>query len=280
MYARVLAAVNEHLNSEIAARYAIQLAKVINARLYLCFISRKGLPSVIVDRAEEAMKRLFKDAEELGLQVESLRESGDVVKKIGDIVRGDNIDLVFASTRRDDIDRRLYAGTVARRLSISLPCSVALVRVAHTGKIHPREILVPLKARIGHVEERAFFTAKVAEAFDAFVHVFHSPAPVSKFFHGELHLTSLEWENKLPQDISHFMEHLNRYKIVHRGKSVPGRTGRAIMLEAVAKRHDLVIMGASERSLLSSLFKGNPVEEVLRETPCNLIILRPKLRGR
>jgi nucleotide-binding universal stress UspA family protein len=34
-------------------------------------------------------------------------------------------------------------------------------------------------------------------------------------------------------------------------------------------------MGASERSLLKSIIRGNPVEEVLRETPCNLIILRP-----
>ncbi|MEW6054190.1 MAG: hypothetical protein AB1552_10465 [Nitrospirota bacterium] len=35
-------------------------------------------------------------------------------------------------------------------------------------------------------------------------------------------------------------------------------------------------MGASERSLLGGIVRGNPVEEVLRETPCNLIILGPK----
>jgi nucleotide-binding universal stress UspA family protein len=36
-------------------------------------------------------------------------------------------------------------------------------------------------------------------------------------------------------------------------------------------------MGASERSLLSSFIRGNPVENVLRETTCDLIILRPRL---
>jgi hypothetical protein len=36
-------------------------------------------------------------------------------------------------------------------------------------------------------------------------------------------------------------------------------------------------MGASERSLLRSIISDNPVENVLRETPCNLIILRPSL---
>jgi nucleotide-binding universal stress UspA family protein len=40
----------------------------------------------------------------------------------------------------------------------------------------------------------------------------------------------------------------------------------------------MVIMGASERSLLSSLIQGSPVERVLRETTCDLIILKPRLQ--
>ncbi|HDH02033.1 MAG TPA: hypothetical protein ENH17_02765 [Nitrospirae bacterium] len=51
---------------------------------------------------------------------------------------------------------------------------------------------------------------------------------------------------------------------------------RSITIEAASKRHDLIIMGASERSLPASILKGNPVEDVLRETPCNLIILKPR----
>ena len=54
------------------------------------------------------------------------------------------------------------------------------------------------------------------------------------------------------------------------GGSVPGSIGRMIAIEAFSKRHDLIIMGASQRSLLSSILKGNPVEEVLRNTPVTL----------
>lgn len=280
MYSRILAAVNEYHNAEVAAHYAIQLSKSTGASLCLCFIAGKGLPPAVIGRAGEAMNRLLIDASRQGIPVESVTGTGDVVRKIGEIVRSEGIDLVFASTRRDDIERRFYAGTVARSLLNALPCSVALVRIAHTGRIHPREIMVPLKARIAHVEERAYFTAKLAQAFGSAVSVFHSPAPVSKFLHGELHLTPLEWEDKLPPDISHFREHLSRFRVLHSGRSVPGRTGTSIAVEASARRHDLIIMGASERSLLSSLVKGNPVEEVLRETPCNLIILRPRHRIR
>lgn len=276
MYRKILTAVNEHLNSEITARYALNLAQVCGAKLYLCFIAEKGRPSTGLDRAEEAMKRIFIEASEMRLSVETITETGDPERKISEIVRHEGIDIVFASTRREDIERRFYAGTVARRLSLSLSCSVALVRVVHVGRIHPKEILVPLKARVDHVEERAYFTARIAQAFGSKVFLFHTPKPISKFFHGELHLTSLEWEEKLPKDISHFMEHLRRYKVIHAGRSVPGSVGKTIAVEASSKRHDLIIIGASERSLLSSILKGNPVEDLLRDTPCDLIILKPR----
>lgn len=276
MYKKILTAVNEHLNSEITARYAINLARSSEAKLYICFIADKGLKTTVLGRAEEALKRIFIEASAMDIKVETIMETGDTVRMISEIVRHEGIDIVFVSTRREDVEKRFFAGTVARRLMLTLTSSVALVRVVQAGRIHPKEILVPLKAKIDHVKERAYFTARITQAFGSSILLFHSPKPIEKFFHGELHLTPLEWENKLPDDISHFMEHLRRYKVVHTGRSVPGSIGKTIAVEAFSKRHDLIIMGASERSILTSIFKSNPVEELLRDTPCDLIILKPR----
>ena len=71
------------------------------------------------------------------------------------------------------------------------------------------------------------------------------------------------------------MKHLKKHKIEYEGKLLPGAVARSITIEAASKRHDLIIMGASERSLLSSILKGNPVEAVLREAPCDMIIFKP-----
>jgi nucleotide-binding universal stress UspA family protein len=276
MYTKILAAINEHLNSEISARYALNLARACGAKLYICFIAEKDVLRSSIDKAEEAMGRLFNAAMGMNIQVEVITESGEPVQEIGKIVRHEGIDIVFASTRREDIERRFYAGTIARSLSLKLPCSVALVRVAHMGRIHPKKILVPLKARIDYIGERAYFTGKMAEGFGSKIFVFHSTKPLTKFFHGEIHLTPVEWEKRLPKDISDFMTHLREYGISYEGRLLPGAIARSITIEAASKRHDLIIMGASERSLLSSFLKGNPVEDVLRETPCDLIILKPR----
>lgn len=275
MYKRILSAVNERLNSEIAARYALNLARVCGAKLYLCFIAEKGMTQQGISNAEDAVKRLFNEAIATGIQVEAIAETGDAVEEIEKIARHEGIDIAFASTRREDIEKRFYAGTVARKLSLKLPCSVALVRVVHTGRIHPHKILVPLKARIDHIKERAYFTARMAEGFHSEVFIFHVTKPITKFFHGEMHLTPAQWEKRLPENIKDFMNYLIKYEIAHEGRLAPGITARSITIEAAAKRHDLIIMGASKRGLLSSIIKGNPVEDVLRETPCDLIILKP-----
>lgn len=276
MYKKILAAVNEHINSEASARYATELAKVTGSRIYFCTVADDSMSEAALRHAEEALNRVFNRANDADVKAKSIIVSGRPVEEIQKIVRSEEIDIVFAATRHEDLQKRFYEGTIARSLSVSLPCSVALVRVVNMGRINPHKILVPLKAGVNHIKERAYFTAKIAECCNAKVLVFHAAKPVTRFFHGEIHLTPYEWEKRRPKDISRFMEYLRKFETDHEGRLLPGKAARSITLEAAAKRHDLIIMGASERGLLTSLLKGNPVEEVLRETPCDLIILNPR----
>jgi nucleotide-binding universal stress UspA family protein len=275
MYKKILAAVNEHVNSEVAARYALGLSQACEAKFYICFIAEKGNSRSGIEKAEEAVKRLFVQAEQMNILVESITMTGEPVEEIEKIVRHEKINLAFASTRRKDIQKRFYAGTVARQLLLKLPCSVALVRIAHMGRLPPDQILVPLRAGMGHVQERAYFIAMMSNAFHSELFVFHATKPITKFFHGEIALTPLELEKRMPEEIETFMEQIRTYGIEPEKKLIPGSVARSITVEAASKRHDLIIMGASERSFFSSLIRRNPVEDVLRETPCDLIILKP-----
>lgn len=276
MYRTILAAVNEHVNSEVAARYAMHLAGSARAKLYLCTVREPKQTEDSFELAREAARRLQQRAQELEIEAESVFTNGDPAARIRAFVQAHGIDLVFTATRREDVKHRIIkGGTTARRLLPGLPCSVALVRVVHMGRIHPREILVPLKQRIDHLPEHAEFTALVAKAFEAKVHLFHVTKPVKRFFHGERHLTPVEWEEKAPPDMLRFVSHLDGFGVEHETRLSPGRAGKSIAIEAASRRRDLIIMGASRRGLIDDLLLRTPVEEVLRETPCNLIILKP-----
>jgi nucleotide-binding universal stress UspA family protein len=276
MYKRILAAVNEFTNSEIAARYAIALAKSCKATLSLVFVAEDKLDKEVFRQAESALERLFIEAEGDNVEVESIIENGNPLKKISDIVNQNNIEIAFTSTRREDVSKRFFVRTLARELMIKLPCSVAMVRVVRMGKIHPKNILVPLRGHMTLLEERACFVAKLAQAFNAQVTLFHQHSPLTSFFHGEIHLKPAEREQYIPKDIEEFTGCLRRYDIGHEKRMGYGTISRAITIEAAHRRNDLIVMGASERSLFKSIMSGNPVEEVLMEAPCNLIILRPK----
>jgi nucleotide-binding universal stress UspA family protein len=276
VYKKILAAVNEFINSEIAARYAIALAKSCQAKLSLVFVAEEKINRDVFKHAESALERLFIEAEGHDIEVESITETGDPLKKINEIVKKNDIDIAFTATRREDVTKRFFVRTHAREFMVKLPCSVAMVRVVRMGRIHPRNILVPLKGHMTHLEERACFIAKLAEVFNASVTLFHLSSPITSFFHGEIHLKPAQREEHIPKDIEQFTECLHRYKINHEKKTGYGAVSRAITIEAAHRRNDLIVMGASEKSLLKSIISGNPVENVLKETPCNLIILRPK----
>ena len=276
MYKRILVAVNEHLNSEAGARYGLEFAKVAGSKLYLVFIAERGISPLAIKNAESAIGRLFESATNMGIDVEAITKTGEPVSEIDSIVRAEGIDLAFVSTRRADIERRFFSGTTARRLSARLHSSVALVRVVHAGKIHPKSVLVPLKAKLDYIKERAHFISIISEAFGSELYVFHVRKPSQGFLSGEVELTTPEWERRFTKDIVRFINIIKKHGIAPHLASISGDVGRAITLEALARRHDLIVMGASRRSLLRSIIGESPVEEILRETPCNLIILNPR----
>jgi nucleotide-binding universal stress UspA family protein len=276
MYKKILAAVNEFTNSESAARYAIALSQSCQAKLLLVFIAQKGIDKDTFRRAESALERLLAETDGRGIDVESIIERGDPFQKIYDMVNKDHIDIVCTATRREDISKRFFVKTLARELMLKLPCSVAIVRVVHMGKIHPKNILVPLRGHMTHLEERACFVAKLAQSFNARVTLFHQHSPTTSYFHGEIHLKPAEREEYIPKDIEDFTGFLKRYDIGHEKRTGYGTISKSINIEAAHRRNDLIVMGASERGIFKSIISGNPVEEVLRETLCNLIILRPK----
>jgi len=278
MYRHILAAINEHSNSEVAARYAASMAQACGARLSLVFVAPETMGLDLITPAEAALERLFREAVAQGLEVESIIQRGQPFAKISALVREKHIDLVFTATRREDVARRYFLKTLARELMLNLPCSVAVARVVHPGKISPQHILVPFRGHMTRLEERAAFVARLAAALGAEVTLFHAPKSLTGFFLGERRLKPAEGEASVPQDMEKFIEHLYQYGVSHEKRLGEGPVATAITVEAALRRNDLIIMGASERSLLQSMIAGNPVEQVLKDTPCNLMIFLPRLK--
>jgi len=275
MYKNILAAVNEYTNSELAARYALGLARACKAKLTLTYVSPEPVDKDALKRAEGALGRLFAEAQEAGVEVESVVLGGDPVERIAAHALEHGTDIVFAASRHETARRPFFVRTVSRGLMLKLNCAAAVVRVAGMGRAAPKSILLPLRGGREFVEERAYFAGMLARGFGARVTLFHMPEPVRKFFSGEVRLSPAEREKRVPDDVLELAGYLERLGVECELKTARGMTAASISTEAVQKRSGLIVMGASQRSLVATLVRGNPVEELMKAPPCNLVIFRP-----
>jgi nucleotide-binding universal stress UspA family protein len=140
------------------------------------------------------------------------------------------------------------------------------------GKDAPSEFLVPLKGHLSELEERAYFTAKLAQGLNARTTLLHLPGTITGSFQSWEQGRYSGLEKHTAKGVEDFISHLEQYKVQHERRTAQGSVARSITTEAAFRKNDLIIMGASERGLFKSLLCGNPVEDVLRETPCNLIV--------
>jgi nucleotide-binding universal stress UspA family protein len=198
-------------------------------------------------------------------------ERGDVVQTLDVLARTHHIDVVMAASRRHDVEQRYFLRTVPQRLMAVLDCSLIVVRVVHLGLLaHPRQILVPVLGGAFDNSERVYLVSRLAAHFHAQLIVLHALK--------EAHRRG----QAVPQEaaarqLGPFVEHLREAGSEPQVRIVSGpHVGEAIMHEAARHRHDLIIMGASQRGLFATWRRGNPVEAVMHRTPCDLLVCRSR----
>jgi nucleotide-binding universal stress UspA family protein len=269
MYGSILAGVDGSLNAHAAARYALALARACGATLYVAGVITPEITGQDEGSLARSAGALVAESEGTGVPAHLLVERGDVVKTLDGLARTHRIDVVMTASRREDAEHRYFMRSVPQRLMRVLTASVIVVRVVHLGVLaHPREILVPVLGGPRDHAERIYLVSMLARHFRARVIVFHA-VEASPRRGG---LEAREVGARRAEAVS---EGLRQAGVEVHFRVVAGPlVGESIMQEAARHRHDLIIMGASQRSLLAKWRRGNPVEDVMRRTPCDLFVCR------
>ena len=273
MYRRILTAVDESFNAHAAARYAMALAQACGATLFVAGVLTPTMTGTEEGAMAQSAGALVSEAAERGVPAHLLMERGDVVKVLNDLARTHHIDVVMTASRRHDVEQRYFLRTAPQRLMGVIRCSLIIVRVVHLGLLaRPWQILVPVLGGAFDHAERTYVVSQLAAHFHAKLAVFHTFEQVRR--RGQA----------VPQEagtrhVGPFLERLREAGIEPQVRIVAGPlVGEAIMQEAARHRQDLIIMGASQRGLFSTWRRGNPVEDVMHRTPCDLFVCRARRR--
>jgi len=262
-YLKILSVVNEHTVSTVTARYAISLAASCKAKLVLYSAHGKGSSETVLRQLDRHLEQLFADATALGIPVTRITEIGNINTLLPKRVRTENADLVFTAL----MPYKRYGAALARhavhQLQRTIPSDLAIMRITTMAKPYPGNILMPLGRITDDRGRRLLFVTELARSFHSQVTLYH--------------LSAERDAQVMPDDIIQFGKKLEQQHVTVHERRGRGDVRKAIIVEAITRHHDLIVLGASRRGVLGRLFIGNPAGDIMQQPPCNTILFRSVL---
>lgn len=262
-YRKIFTVVNEHTVSTVTGRYAISLAAACKAELVLYAAHAEGSNETLLRHLECHLDQLHTDASELGIPVTRITEIGNIGSLLSERVQAEHADLVMFPL----LPFKRYGADLARRtvqrLQRTIKSDLAIMRVITMAKPHPGHILMPLGKVVGDNGRCLMFVTGLAKSFNSRVTLYH--------------VTAEGDAEGMPDDIIQFGQQLQQQQVKVLERHGRGDIGKAIVVEAVTRHSDLIVLGASGRGVLRKLFSGNPAGDLMHQPPCNCILFRPEL---
>ncbi len=265
------------IHGDWVARYAMRMAKRLPEPLLHTIYVEDGQLST-----EALQKRLTRiesacEALDLPLEVTVAAQNKSVADTLLGLITGGPEHLLVCGTRVRQRGRGFLTDTVSEQLLRVSPCQVLSVRVMQPGLLGgPRNFLVPVSGRPeGMRVGLPFLRSLVPQdgklevllvrrvSHRRFVHISHAEA-TALVQQGQRYVASIE--HALCTELGLPAESVDRTVVL--SDDIP----KEIVIHAAKHKSQLIYMGAPPSSLRRRSVYGNPIEQVLRSTPCDVAI--------
>ena len=267
------------LNGDWVAHYAVRFAATTPERRLRLLHVYDGRPAADLER------RIARISEEcallgVGLEPELHAAAGwNVADRLLALVPPGPGTMLVAGTRGRPRNLAFLAGTVSARLLAADRCSVVAIRVVHPGVLgQPGRVLLPVAGhprgaryalpllRLLGPDLRELHLLLVRELSRLRFRLLPSATAGRLLDEGQAFVARVEEEVRAA--LASFDYRLDASVVV--SDDVP----KEILVFAAKLRSRLVCLGASERSLPQRLAYGNPIEQILRDAPCDVAVYR------
>lgn len=258
MYKKVGLIFEDATNTSIAAYYSLITAIANKAEL---IIMAKTLThdSPVNLKYKNKIEKFILECEERNINIKTVHYEQLTLKDIERFVKNENTDIVFLPLAFSTIKNNRKLQMVINKIKRFTDTKFAIVKAVHIAKIHHTKILLVLNEKISPLKDWADFIFSLSE--------------LSSYKFTLMYLTK-ERQYELPQTLSKLSNLLEGKKIHIETLLLKGISGKKVNLEAALRKFDLIVMGVSKRSSLKSIFFGNLMLDVLKESPCNVIVFK------
>jgi len=267
------------INGDWVSHYAIRLASHYPDRsLQLIHIRDGQMPASDLDRK---LERIRLECGRLGVSLNARLES--VKRNVGDsiqsLVPGGRDHYLICGTRVLESRRGFLSGTISEQLLHAGRCHVLALRVVQPGLLgSPESFLLPVSGHPRGFRSGIPFLSLFAPDVLA-IHILF----VERITPWRFRLLSHEAAERLRQRGLTYIQRIERQigqhftpgrPVVDANVVVSDDVPKEIVIFANKVRSQLIYMGASERNLPARFFYGNPIEQVLRDTVCDVAVYR------
>lgn len=261
------------------SHYAARLAAAqTSGKLHLICVHDKSLSDELLNRKTD---RIRLECQRLDLELEVLAPAmrGSVVEVIRRTVPAGPESYLLCGTRVRERQQGFLSGTVSEQMLRSGHCHVLAIRVVQPGLLGlPRDFLFPVSGHPRGFRSGLPFLRLFAEQVSQ-LHLLYVEQVSHRQFRGLSHLSAEvlrhpgeEYCARIEQEI---FEHLGLGKgVVDSQVVISDDVPKEIVIAANKTNSKLICLGASERHLTERFFFGNPIEQVLRNTTCDVAVYR------
>jgi nucleotide-binding universal stress UspA family protein len=267
------------LYGDWVARYALRFAAAEADRTLLLLHVLDG--RIEPQLTEVRFRSLAREGEAQAVTVHSelLRLGKSVYRTLRQAIPPDPEALLICGTRVKARRQAFLAGSVAEPLLRTHQCPVLALRVVQPGLLGlPHDLLLPVAGHQDGLERLWPIFRRLAPQLRkaCFLHAI----PVTAL--AQAH-SSPGRQTRLRQDGEHWLDRFlaeldTRITApsftVERRVLLTGDWAHQVLVEASRLKAQMLLLGASERSLAHRVFHGQALERILRETPCDVGIYR------
>jgi nucleotide-binding universal stress UspA family protein len=268
------------INGDWVSHYAVQLAAAHHDhRLTLIHVRNRLTTEASLT---EKLQRMRRECERHGVEfIPQLLPpvSRHLHEAIRSVVPAGPEHYLVCGTRARGLRRGFLSGSIAEHLLDSGHCNVLAVRVVHPGLLGaPHRLLLPVVERPGGFRSgfpflRLFYPLVSQLHLVLVAHVRHgryrqlNPALAER-----LSTPGLAYCERIEQEIDAQLG--LGAKILDTFVVVSDQIAGEILIAANKTLSQLIYIGASERTARERFFYGDPIEQVLRQAPCDVAVYR------
>lgn len=266
------------LYDDWVARYAVRFAAGEADRRLLLLHVRDGRIETSV--AEARFARLAKECAEQAVicHAELLAEGKTVHRTLRQAIPPDPNALLVCGTRVKPRRQALLSGSVAEQLLRMHECPVLALRVVQPGLLGvPQQLLLPLAGHQAGFARLWPIFRRLAPQLRRVNFLYTVPVSTLAVAH-----QSSDRQSGLRQIGERYLDRISRELAEHIAEPsfatdrrvVVGDWAHQVLIEASRLKAQMLLLGASERSLAHRVFHGQALERILRETPCDIGLYR------